>query len=473
MKLSFLGGAREVTGSCFLVETANTRFLVDCGMVQGGKNASERNRQPFKFNPASLDFVLLTHAHIDHSGLLPKLSHSGFKGPIYTSEATADLLGVILPDNAYIQECDAKHESRRRRHRTGTPPIYTLDDARKCLRQIRRVDYDQKFSPHATVECRFRNAGHVLGSAIIELWITEYNYPTKLVFSGGLGQPGHPFLQNPTPINNADLVVLESTYGNRQHQSFAATESKLVAIVKKTLFEHDGNVIIPALAVGHTQQIIYQLHRLIQEGRLRPPKIFIDSPMGSAVAAITREHMKLFDLEAKHISGTSSLEHDFPYLRFTASVRDSKALNHIRSGAIILSASNMCDAGRIRHHLRHNLPRQECSVVIPGFQAKGTLGRCLVDGTKQVRIYGEDIPVRASIFSMESLSAYADQDALLAWATAFEQPPAQTFIVHGEPTASQTLADTLSKALDWEIAMPTHGDEVLWPSFLSAPSTRA
>lgn len=469
MKLSFLGAAGEVTGSCFLVETNNTRFLVDCGMVQGGQEAAERNSKPFKFDPTSIDFVLLTHAHIDHCGLLPKLTRSGFKGPIYATKATTDLLSVMLPDSAHIQESDARRNTVRPVHKTTASPIYTLDDARKCLRQTKWVDYDQKFSPHATVQCRFRNAGHILGSAIIELWVTEYSYPTKLVFSGDLGQSGRPILQNPTSIKNADILVIESTYGNRRHQSLTATENDMVAIVKKTLFERGGNVIIPAFAVGRAQQIIYQLHRLTREGRLRPPKIFVDSPMATAATSITREHIELFNEEAKHLAEWHALEHDLPYLHFTANVNESKALNRVRSGAIIISASSMCDAGRIRHHLRHNLQRQECSVIIPGFQAKGTLGRRLVDGEKKVRILDEDIPVRASIFSVDSLSAHADQDALLAWATAFERPPVQTFVVHGEPKASQTLADTLSKILDWQVTVPKHGHEVLWPNFLSAP----
>lgn len=369
------------------------------------------------------------------------------------------------PECGFVQkqECRLGHE----RPADG---LYTLDDARKCLRQTKQVDYDQKFSPHATVQCRFRNAGHILGSAIIELWVTEYSYPTKLVFSGDLGQPGRPTLQNPTSIKNADILVIESTYGNRRHQSLTATENELVAIIENTLFERGGNVIMPAFAVGRAQQIIYQLHRLTREGRLRPPKIFVDSPTATTATSITREHIELFDDKAKHLAGWHALEHDLPYLHFTAEVDESKALNRIRSGAIIISASDMCDAGRIRHHLRHNLPRRECSVLIPGFQAQGTLGRRLVDGAKQVRIFDEDIQVKASIFSVDGLSAHADQDALLAWAAAFERPPVQTFVVHGKPTASQILADTLSKSLNWQVVVPEHGQEVLWPSFLSAPN---
>ena len=463
MKLSFLGAAREVTGSCFLVEAANVRFLVDCGMVQGGREAPTRNRKPFEFDPASIDFVLLTHAHIDHSGLLPKLTRSGFNGPIYATTATVDLLGVMLPDSAHIQESDAKRDAKRFRGKNPMPPLYTLQDARECLNQAKSVVYDQEFSPHASVRCRFRDAGHILGSAILEVWVAEHGHATKLVFSGDLGQPGRPILRDPTPIEEADILVIESTYGNRRHQNLSATEDEMIAIVEKTLFERGGNVIMPAFAVGRTQEVLYHLHRLACEGRLRHPKVFVDSPMATDATRITREHLELFDEQAKRLAGWHARGENLPYLHFTASVEESKALNQIRSGAIIISASGMCDAGRIRHHLRHNLPRRECSVLIPGFQAQGTLGRRLVDGAKRVRIFGEDIPVRATVHSVGGLSAHADQGALLDWAGAFSRPPKQTFVVHGESSAALALADTLRQELGWQVTVPEHGQVANWP----------
>ncbi len=463
MKLSFLGAAREVTGSCFLVEAADVRFLVDCGMVQGGREAPTRNRKPFEFDPASIDFVLLTHAHIDHSGLLPKLTRSGFNGPIYATTATVDLLGVMLPDSAHIQESDAKRDAKRFRGKNPMPPLYTLQDARECLNQAKSVVYDQEFSPHASVRCRFRDAGHILGSAILEVWVAEHGHATKLVFSGDLGQPGRPILRDPTPIEEADILVIESTYGNRRHQNLSATEDEMIAIVEKTLFERGGNVIMPAFAVGRTQEVLYHLHRLACEGRLRHPKVFVDSPMATDATRITREHLELFDEQAKRLAGWHARGENLPYLHFTASVEESKALNQIRSGAIIISASGMCDAGRIRHHLRHNLPRRECSVLIPGFQAQGTLGRRLVDGAKRVRIFGEDIPVRATVHSVGGLSAHADQGALLDWAGAFSRPPKQTFVVHGESSAALALADTLRQELGWQVTVPEHGQVANWP----------
>lgn len=463
MKLSFLGAAGEVTGSCFLVEAPGARFLVDCGMVQGGREAPARNREPFAFDPASIDFVLLTHAHIDHSGLLPKLTRAGFRGPIYATSATADLVGVMLPDSAHIQESEARRNARRSRNRHPASPLYTLQDAVECLQQVRSVSYDHEFGPAIGASCRFRDAGHILGSAIIEVRLTGRGSSTRMVFSGDLGQPGRPILRDPTPIEEADVLVIESTYGDRRHDNLSATEDKMVAILGQTLHERGGNVIMPAFAVGRTQQVLYHLHRLASEGRLRHPKVFVDSPMATQATRITREHLELFDEEARRLAGWHARGEHLPYLRFTSSVEESIALNRIRSGAIIISASGMCDAGRIRHHLRHNLPRRECSVLIPGFQARGTLGRRLVEGAKRVRIFNEDIPVRAAIHSVDGLSAHADRDALLDWAGAFRTPPAQTFVVHGEPPAAQALADSLRKKLGWQVTVPERGQSGHWP----------
>ncbi len=463
MKLSFLGAAREVTGSCFLVETANARFLVDCGMIQGGREAESRNRKPFGFEPPAIDFVLLTHAHIDHSGLLPKLARAGFKGPIYTTGATAELLEVMLPDSAHIQETDARREARHPRGKNPMPPLYTLQDAQECLKRVRSIGYDHEFAPHPDIRCRLRDAGHILGSAIIEISVTEHGRATRLVFSGDLGQPGRPILRDPTPIPEADILVMESTYGDRLHQDLAATEDEMIAFVEQTLFKRGGNVIMPAFAVGRTQQVLYHLHRFVCEGRLRRPQVFVDSPMATEVTRITRRHLELFDEEARHLAGWHERGADIPYLHFTASVEESMALNQIRSGAIIISASGMCDAGRIRHHLRHNLPRRECGVLISGFQAQGTLGRRLVDGAKRVRLFGEDIPVRAEVHSIGGLSAHADQAALLDWAGHFRRPPALTFVVHGEPEAAQVLADRLRQKPGWRVTIPEHGQTAHWP----------
>ena len=456
MKLSFMGAAREVTGSCYLVETDQCRFLIDCGMVQGGREAPARNHKPFDFDPRAIDFVLLTHAHIDHSGLLPKLVLNGFGGPVYTTRATTDLLGVMLPDSGHIQEMDADRAQRRHRP-DALPPIYTVQDARNCLEQVRPVDYDERFAPHASVACCFRDAGHILGSAIIEIWVTEDGVTRKLVASGDLGQPGRPILKDPTRIEEADVLLIESTYGDRNHKDLPTTLSELADIVEHTLYKRRGNVIVPAFAVGRTQELIYHLHQLTEQGRLSHLNIFVDSPMAVAVTKITKKHFELFDAEAHRITQWHAQAKNLPTMHFVADVAESMALNQIRSGAIIISASGMCDAGRIKHHLRHNLGRPECSVLITGFQAGGTLGRRLVDGEKVVRIFGEEVAVRASIHTLGGFSAHADQKALMAWAGGFSKPPKRTFVVHGEAAAANNFAQQLRTEKNWTVDVPEIG----------------
>jgi len=464
MKITFHGAAQEVTGSCFLVETKETRFLVDCGMHQGGRKASERNDQPFRFDPKSIDFVLLTHAHIDHSGLLPKLTKAGFSGAIHCTTATADLLQVMLMDSAHIQEKDAERDKRYAKSRQArgavNEPLYTQQDAQDSLTHIRLHDYDREIYPHPQVRCCFRDAGHILGSAIIEIWVGEQDKTTKIVFSGDLGQPGRPIIRDPTVIKETDILVIESTYGNRVHKDMTATEEELISALDNTL-KQGGNVIVPAFAVGRTQEVLYHLHRLTRDGRLQDLNVFVDSPMATEVTRITQNHMDLFDAAAKELAGWQSLGQDIPFLHFTESVDESKALNQIRSGAVIISASGMCTAGRIKHHLLHNLPREECSVLITGFQAQGTLGRRLVDGAKQVRIFGDDIPVRASIYNAGGgLSAHADLPALLAWTGQFHRPPRQTFVVHGEETAAFDFAESLRQTHGWQVSVPELGQHV-------------
>jgi metallo-beta-lactamase family protein len=456
MRIAFLGAAREVTGSCYLIETDQCRFLIDCGMVQGGREAPVRNHKPFDFDPRSIDFVLLTHAHIDHSGLLPKIVLNGFDGPIYTTRATTDLLGVMLPDSGHIQEMDA--DRAKQRHRPDAlPAIYTVQDARNCLALVRPIDYNERFAPHPSIACCFRDAGHILGSAIIEIWVTEVGVTRKLVASGDLGQPGRPILKDPTRIEETDVLLIESTYGDRNHKDLPTTLSELAAIVEHTLYKRRGNVIVPAFAVGRTQEIIYHLHQLTEQGRLSHLNIYVDSPMAVAVTNITKKHFELFDAEAHRITQWHGKAKNLPAMHFVADVAESIALNQIRSGAIIISASGMCDAGRIKHHLRHNLGRPECSVLITGFQAGGTLGRRLVDGEKVVRIFGEEVAVRASIHTLGGFSAHADQKALMAWAGGFSKPPGRTFVVHGEAAAANNFAQQLRTEKNWTVDVPEIG----------------
>ena len=416
MRLTFLGAAGEVTGSCYLVDTGEVRFLIECGMFQGGRSAEAKNRR-FGFDPREIAFVLLSHAHIDHSGLLPRLVAEGFKGAVYATQATCDLLGVMLPDSGHLQEKEAEW--------SGRAPLYTAAQAQVVLHQLVPVAYDAEFKPHASLSCTLRDAGHILGSAIVEIRLGG----KKLVFSGDLGQPGHPIVSDPTPIADTDVLLVESTYGNRDHKTLVQTLDELAYAVNDTLASRQGNVLIPAFAVGRTQDVLHFIGELQRAGRL-PPKmeVYVDSPMALAATRITLKYASLPPIERLH---------------FTEDLAESKQINSIRSGAVIISASGMCEGGRIRHHLRWNLPRRECAIVFAGFQAAGTLGRRIVDGAESVRLFGESFPVRAKVFTIGGLSAHADRSALLGWLAAFRRPPGKTWVVHGEPLAAFSLRDAL------------------------------
>ncbi|MFZ2296148.1 MAG: MBL fold metallo-hydrolase [Polaromonas sp.] len=465
MKLTFFGAAQEVTGSCFLVEADGVRFLVDCGMFQGGREARARNLSAWTFDPKKIDFVLLTHAHIDHSGLLPRLSALGFDGPIITTSATADLLSVMLLDSAFIQETDWARAQRKshQQHKGAAAvpaPLYTVAQAQDCLKQLGGVAYDEDIQPHAAVRCRFRDAGHILGSAIIEVWVKEGAKTTKLVFSGDLGQPGRPIVNDPTPIDTADVLIVESTYGNRLHRSLKETIDELVFVIEDTLRRRQGNIIIPAFALGRTQEVLWLLADLCRQGKLPKLQVFVDSPMATKATEITWKHTEFLDKETRALL---SLRGEFPKwmdLRFTQTVEESIALNRIKAGAIIISASGMCDAGRIKHHLSHNIERAECAIVIIGYQAVGTLGRKLVDGEKKVRIFGEEHAVRAKIHTIGGLSAHADQAALMGWLKGFSSAPMRTFVVHGEAQTACEFADKVSDELGWSVETPAPGTRV-------------
>jgi len=462
MKIQFHGASREVTGSCYLLEADGVRFLVDCGMFQGGREARDRNYAPFKFNPREIDFVLLTHAHIDHSGMLPRLAAAGFSGPVYATHATVELLEIMLRDAAHIQEKEAEWARKGRGShqlpRAEVEPLYTVNEADACLAQLHEVAYDTELLPHASVRCKFREAGHILGSAIIEVWVDEAGRTRKLVFSGDLGNAGQPILQDPAIIESADVLLIESTYGNRLHKTMDQTMDELVHAITDTLRRKGGNIIIPAFTVGRTQEMIYLLHDLTRQGRLHDLDIYVDSPMATSATAITMKHIELMDTEARGLMQWIKSGHKVPRIQFTETVQDSMALNQIKGGAIIISASGMCDAGRIKHHLRYNLGRPECSVLITGFQAAGTLGRRLVDGAKMVRIFGQDIPVRADLYTIGGLSAHADQAGLLSWLGHFRKPPQHTFVVHGEENIAFAFADLIRKNWNWNVDVPGYRD---------------
>ncbi len=468
MRISFFGAAGEVTGSCMLVETGDVRFLVDCGMFQGGREARSKNLRAlnFGFDARDIDFVLLTHAHIDHSGLLPRLSVLGFRGPIYATPASIDLLEVLLPDSAHIQEKESewqlRHQHRRGKNGVGVqPPLYTVIEAQSSLGLLRPVNYGETIHPAENVTVRFHDAGHILGSSWLEVTLGGEGRPRKLVFSGDLGMRKRPVLNDPEKvIPEADVLVIESTYGDRLHRPMPETEDEIVAAVGRTNACH-GNLIIPSFAVGRTQEIIYILADLVRRERLAPLKVYVDSPMANAATRITLAHPALLDSETLDLLQWMEAHPNKMKLEFVADVEGSRALNQVRSGAIIISASGMCDAGRIKYHLRENLPRSECSVLIAGFQASGSLGRRLVDGTRMAHIFGEAVPVRARIYTVGGLSAHADQAELINWLRGFHSPPRHTFVVHGEASASSTFAQALDEQLGWKnVHLPHQGESV-------------
>lgn len=455
MELTFLGAAGEVTGSCTRVRHDSGSFIVDCGLFQGGRDARLKNVRVPDFDPKSVDFVLLTHAHLDHSGLIPRLIAFGYKGPVYTTRATADLLGIMLLDSAHIQEKEAEWINRHQRGGRGRSdrdlaPLYTVEQARASLRHLQVLDYEQMLEPAPGVRCRFRDAGHILGSSFIEIDLNSNGHARRLVFSGDLGQPLRPVLCDPAPLARADILCIESTYGNRAHRPLHETMEELVEALQHTLFRRHGNVIIPAFAVGRTQEMLFVLAELVRSGRLPHLDIVVDSPMATAATALTLSHERLWDDETRALNAWArSNTHRFR-VRFVQDVEESIALNACRGGLVIVSASGMCEAGRIKHHLRHNLGREECAIVIVGFQAAGTLGRRLVEGVRTVSLFGEHIPVRARVHTIGGLSAHADQPALLGWLRPVHPPPQRVFVMHGEKMVADAFAAAIHSVLGWK-----------------------
>ncbi|MGO9380419.1 MAG: MBL fold metallo-hydrolase RNA specificity domain-containing protein [Dissulfurispiraceae bacterium] len=457
MEIRFLGAARVVTGSCFHLSVGGRQLLVDCGMHQG-KDSDAINRAPFAFNPGEIEAVFLTHAHIDHSGLIPKLVAEGFSGSIITTAATADLASVMLIDSAHIQEKDAEWLTKKS-SRTGEDivhkPLYNIDDARAVIGLFNKINYRKMVQLGKGIRYRFNDAGHILGSGTLELWYQDSPVEKKIVFSGDIGKKGSPIINNPEHIESADYVVMESTYGNRLHKSMEESITELAESIKVT-FKRGGNVVIPSFAVGRTQDILYVLNKLVREGQLKALNIYVDSPLAEAATKVYLTHPEVYDEEARRI--IKERHTDGFNLHFTESVTESQKINEIRSGAVIIAGSGMCEGGRIQHHLKHNLWRTECSVVFVGFQAEGTLGREIIGGTKKVTVLGEPIAVRAEIHTINGFSAHADRKELLEWLGGFGNKP-EVFIVHGEESVSLDFSEAIREKYGFTTHVPVNGEE--------------
>jgi metallo-beta-lactamase family protein len=457
LKIRFLGAARGVTGSCFHLAIEGLQVIVDCGMYQG-KNADEINRMPFAFDPQKIDYLLLTHAHLDHSGLIPKLIAAGFQGRIITTTATADLVEIMLYDSAHIQEKDAEwlmKKSLRAGKNEIIEPLYTTEDVTASLPFFDRKNYGTIESLGNGLRYRFVDAGHILGSGSLEIWFPGVSGEKKIVFSGDVGKNENPIIKDPEHVAEADYVVVESTYGNRLHKGMEESIDEMVEAIKST-FKRGGNVLFPAFAVGRTQDILYILNRLIREKRLRDLDVYVDSPLADKATKIYMSHPEFFDAEAVNLFKVKSTEG--MRIHFTTTVEESQKINKIKSGAIIIAGSGMCEGGRIRHHFKHNLWRPECSIVFTGFQVRGTLGRLIVDGIKNVRVLGEEIAVRARVYTIGGFSAHADQKELLEWLGSFQSKP-EVFVVHGEENVSLEFEKIIKEKLGFVARVPHKGEE--------------
>jgi metallo-beta-lactamase family protein len=456
MKIRFLGASTSVTGSCHLITTNNHKFLLDCGQFQGSDEMDELNAKEFDFDPAEIEFLILSHAHIDHSGRIPLLVKRGFKGRIYCTDATADLLVVMLKDSASIHERETEWKNRKNQ-RAGKPlvePLYTMKDAEAALNNVVPVLYNQLIELNESVKVVFNDAGHILGSSIVELFITENDEVSKIVYSGDLGVRGRPILRDPTIIKKADYVIMETTYGNRVHEKNSDSIDKLIDIVLKTT-RRGGNVIIPSFAVGRTQELIYEFNRFYEEhseykDELKNIMVYVDSPMAISATEVFRRNAQVFDDETRDYILRGDHPLDFPNLIFTRTADESIALNTNTNPKVIISSSGMCEAGRIKHHLKHNLWNPKSSIVFVGYQARGTLGHSILKGDKRVSIFGEKIHVEAEIHNLEGFSGHADKNGLLDWLAGFKLRPKQVFLVHGEEDSKTGFAKEVKSLLGYE-----------------------
>ena len=470
MKVTFFGATKTVTGSNFLVEGAGKKFLIDCGLYQGMDKEEIKNAEPFPYDINEIDFMLLTHAHIDHSGRIPKLYKEGYRNKIYATNATCDLCAIMLPDSGHIQETETEWKNRKRIRRGEEllVPIYDAETAARSLELFKGVPYDQIIELDDDIHVRFNDAGHMLGSSIIEVWIKENGVNKKIVFTGDLGNNDIPLLSEPTMIEDAYFLVMESTYGNRLHMRNDNKAKLFIDIVTDTL-RQGGTVVIPSFAVGRTQEILYELNKIKESNSDNPDfekkyeilmhtPVYVDSPLAISATEVFRENMDLFDEETQELIRRGDNPLEFPGLRFTQTVDESRELNESNESSIIISASGMCEVGRIKHHLKHNIWNPKNTILFVGYQAPGTLGRKIVDGAKTIKIFGEEIAVNARIEYIEGYSGHADQEGLLNFIYSFIKKPDHIFLVHGEEEGQKVLRDKIIETTNLPVTIPSYGE---------------
>ena len=474
MKLQFLGAAQNVTGSRHLLQTNGTRLLVDCGLYQE-RQFRARNWDAFVVPPGSIDAVLLTHAHLDHCGLLPKLVKEGFKGKIYCTAATAEITRIILMDSAKLQEEDARFK-RKRHKREGRKgpfpevPLYTVTDAEACFPLFSPVRYRQPVEINASVEATFHDAGHVLGSSIIKIKVSPRRFASQkrssggqartVLFSGDIGRPHRPIVHDPAVIGEADYILVESTYGDRVHQGPEDTKKMIAEVINSTK-KAGGNIIVPSFALERSQELLYYINELLLKNAIPHLTVFLDSPMAARITKVFQKHRELFDEEMTEFVEHNESPFNFPGLRIVGTSDQSKAINHIKETVMVIAGSGMCTGGRIKHHLVNNITGSRNTIMFVGYQAMGTLGRRIVNGEKEVRILGQDYPVKARIARINGFSAHADREELFKWLSGVRRPPRKLFVVHGESESARHFGDYIRQKTGWEVAVPAYQDQIV------------